>query len=264
MNQQSITLGGGCFWCVEAVFELVDGVLAVESGYANGHVSSPQLRAGLQRRHRSRGGGERSASTPTASACAKVLEIFFTVHDPTTLNRQGNDIGTQYRSGIYWTDPAHEAVAREVRAEADAAHRGRVVTEVLALDNYWRAEDYHQHYFANHHQPGLLRLRGGAQGGEVPQDLPLARARGGLSQASSFSTAARGFQRPFHREQVRAFDPRQPVVHQPPRGRQAHLPALGRLRAGQVGTPGSAAGAAAAGCPGGGAGCCTGGSPPRA
>jgi peptide-methionine (S)-S-oxide reductase len=80
----------------------------------------------------------------------EVLEIFFTIHDPTTLNRQGNDVGTQYRSGIYWTDPAHEAVARDVRAEADAANRGRVVTELLALDSYWRAEDYHQHYFANH------------------------------------------------------------------------------------------------------------------
>jgi peptide-methionine (S)-S-oxide reductase len=80
----------------------------------------------------------------------EVLEIFFTIHDPTTLNRQGNDTGPQYRSGIYWSEPAHEAVAREVRAEADAALGGRVVTEVLPLANYWRAEAYHQHYFAQH------------------------------------------------------------------------------------------------------------------
>ena len=153
MNQQSITLGGGCFWCVEAVFELVDGVLAVESGYANGHVPSPSYEQVC-------GGDTGHVEVVKVSFDAdrislrEVLEIFFTVHDATTLNRQGNDIGTQYRSGIYWTDPAHEAVAREVRAEADAAHGGRVVTEVLALDNYWRAEDYHQHYFANHPNQG--------------------------------------------------------------------------------------------------------------
>ena len=78
----------------------------------------------------------------------EVLEIFFVVHDPTTLNRQGNDVGTQYRSGIYFTDAEQERVAREVRAEADAAHKGRVVTEVKALANYSKAEAYHQHYYA--------------------------------------------------------------------------------------------------------------------
>lgn len=149
MNLQSITLGGGCFWCLEAVYELVDGVSAVESGYANGHVSAPTYEQVC-------GGDTGHVEVVKVSFDAdrislrEVLEIFFTIHDPTTLNRQGNDVGPQYRSGIYWTDPGHEAVAREVRAEADAANRGRVVTELLALDNYWRAEDYHQHYFANH------------------------------------------------------------------------------------------------------------------
>jgi peptide-methionine (S)-S-oxide reductase len=149
MNLQTITLGGGCFWCLEAVYELVDGVLAVESGYANGHVPQPTYEQVC-------GGDTGHVEVVKVSFDAdritlrEVLEIFFTIHDPTTLNRQGNDVGTQYRSGIYWTDPAHEAVAREVRAEADAANRGRVVTELLALDSYWRAEDYHQHYFANH------------------------------------------------------------------------------------------------------------------
>ena len=149
MNLQTITLGGGCFWCLEAVYELVDGVQAVESGYANGHVSQPSYEQVC--------GGEtghvevvKVTFDVDRIPLREVLEIFFTIHDPTTLNRQGNDIGTQYRSGIYWTDPAHEAVAQGVRAEADAANRGRVVTELLALDSYWRAEDYHQHYFANH------------------------------------------------------------------------------------------------------------------
>jgi peptide-methionine (S)-S-oxide reductase len=80
----------------------------------------------------------------------ELLEIFFHVHDPTTLNRQGNDAGPQYRSGIYWSDPLHEAVAMEVLGQANAALGGRVVTEVAPLANYSRAEAYHQHYFANH------------------------------------------------------------------------------------------------------------------
>ena len=149
MNLQTIVLGGGCFWCVEAVFELVDGVTAVESGYANGHVVSPSYEQVC--------GGEtghvevvRVSFDADRISLREVLEIFFTVHDPTTRDRQGNDVGPQYRSGIYFTDPAHEAVAQAVWTEANTAHRGRVVTELLPLDNYWRAEDYHQHYFVQH------------------------------------------------------------------------------------------------------------------
>jgi peptide-methionine (S)-S-oxide reductase len=149
MNEQVITLGGGCFWCVEAVFELVDGVLAVESGYCNGHVMAPSYEQVC--------GGDtghvevvRVSFDADRISLREVLEIFMHVHDPTTLNRQGNDSGTQYRSGIYWSDPAHAAVAREVLDAANAALGGRVVTELLPLANYSRAEAYHQHYFANH------------------------------------------------------------------------------------------------------------------
>ena len=153
MGQQVITLGGGCFWCLEAVYELVDGVSAVESGYSNGHVDRPsyeQVCSG------NTGHNEvvRVSFDDERITLREVLEIFFTIHDPTTLNRQGNDVGTQYRSGIYWHDPAQEAVAREVLADADAAHKGKVVTELLPLANYSRAEDYHQHYFANHPNQG--------------------------------------------------------------------------------------------------------------
>lgn len=149
MNPQSITLAGGCFWCLEAVYELVDGVTAVESGYANGHVPNPsyeQVCSGTT------GHAEvvRVSFDADRITLHEVLEIFFSIHDPTTPDRQGNDIGTQYRSGIYWHDPAHEAVVREVVAQANAALGGRVVTEVQPLANYWRAEAYHQHYFANH------------------------------------------------------------------------------------------------------------------
>jgi peptide-methionine (S)-S-oxide reductase len=153
MNRQTITLGGGCFWCVEAVYELADGVLGCESGYCNGHVNNPsyeQVCSGTT------GHVEvvRVSFDADRISLREVLEIFFTIHDPTTLNRQGNDVGPQYRSGIYWEDPAHEAVAREVLAEANAAHGGRVVTELLPLQNYSRAEAYHQHYFAQHPNQG--------------------------------------------------------------------------------------------------------------
>ena len=153
MDRQVITLGGGCFWCVEAVYELVDGVLAVESGYCNGHVANPGYEAVCT-------GTTGHAEVVRVSFDAgriglrEVLEIFFVVHDPTTLNRQGNDIGTQYRSGIYLEDAGQEAVVRDVLAEASAAHGGKVVTEVAPLANYSRAEDYHQHYFARHPDQG--------------------------------------------------------------------------------------------------------------
>ncbi|MEK8046490.1 peptide-methionine (S)-S-oxide reductase MsrA [Ideonella margarita] len=149
MQTHTITLGGGCFWCTEAVYEQVRGVVAVESGYSNGHVNNPsyeQVCTGQT------GHNEvvRVTFDTAEISLRDVLEIFFVVHDATSLNRQGNDVGTQYRSGIYFDDLADEAVIREVLAEADAAAGGRVVTEVLPLDNYSKAEDYHQHYFANH------------------------------------------------------------------------------------------------------------------
>lgn len=142
-----ITLAGGCFWCLEAVYEQVDGVIAVESGYSNGHVAEPsyeQVCSGQT------GHAEvvRVTFDRQRISLREVLEIFFTIHDPTTRNRQGNDIGTQYRSGIYTTDAEQESVAREVLAEVNAQLKGRVVTELAPLANYSRAEAYHQHYFA--------------------------------------------------------------------------------------------------------------------
>jgi peptide-methionine (S)-S-oxide reductase len=142
-----ITLGGGCFWCTEAVFEMVDGVTAVTSGYANGHVPDPSY---AQVCEGDTGHAEvvRVEFDPTRITLREVLEIFFATHDPTTLNRQGNDVGTQYRSGIYLHAPEQKAVAEAVLAEAQKGHGGRVVTELQPLDNWWPAEDYHQHYFA--------------------------------------------------------------------------------------------------------------------
>jgi peptide-methionine (S)-S-oxide reductase len=157
MASETITLGGGCFWCTEAVYEQVDGVVAVESGYSNGHVVNPSYEQVC--------GGDtghnevvRVTFDNARITLREVLEIFFHIHDPTTLNRQGNDVGTQYRSGIYFDDAAQQRVAREVLAEAQAAHGGVVVTEVEPLANYSRAEAYHQHYFANHPGQGYCAV----------------------------------------------------------------------------------------------------------
>ncbi len=152
MSIQTITLGGGCFWCTEAVFQQVDGVCSVESGYSNGHTLQPSYQ---QVCSGDTGHNEvvRVQFDDQRIGLRELLEIFFAVHDPTTLNRQGADIGTQYRSGIYLHDEAQRAVAREVLDEANAAYGGRVVTELQRVDNYSRAEDYHQRYFAqNPHQ----------------------------------------------------------------------------------------------------------------
>ncbi len=154
---ESITLGGGCFWCTEAVYERVRGVTAVESGYCNGSVRNPTYEQVCSGRT---GHVEVVQVTfdPAQIALREVLEIFFVIHDPTTLNRQGNDTGTQYRSGIYWHDPAQEAVAREVLAQVNAECGQRAVTEVVARENYSKAEDYHQHYYAQHPNQGYCAI----------------------------------------------------------------------------------------------------------
>lgn len=153
MQEQVITLGGGCFWCLEAVYERVDGVLAVESGYSNGHLPHPTYEQVCQG---DSGHAEvvRVRFDADRIGLREVLEIFFAIHDPTTRNRQGNDVGPQYRSGIYLEDDTQRALALEVRAEVDAALGGRVVTEVLPLANYNRAEEGHQHYFERHPEQG--------------------------------------------------------------------------------------------------------------
>ena len=154
---QSITLGGGCFWCVEAVYEMVDGVLAVQSGYANGHISQPSY---AQVCEGDTGHVEvvRVDFDARRISLREVLEFFFNIHDSTTLNRQGNDVGTQYRSGIYWQDESQREVAQAVLDEAQSAHGGRVVTELQRLDSYWPAEDYHQHYFARNPGQGYCAM----------------------------------------------------------------------------------------------------------
>ena len=146
-SNATITLGGGCFWCVEAVFVRVRGVLRVTSGYANGHVPHPTY---AQVCEGDTGHNEVVQVTydPAQIDLRSLLEIFMATHDPTTLNRQGNDVGTQYRSGIYYQHDAERAVAQAVLDETDAALGGQVVTELLPLQCFYEAEAYHQNYFA--------------------------------------------------------------------------------------------------------------------
>jgi peptide-methionine (S)-S-oxide reductase len=152
---QTITLGGGCFWCTEAVFVGVRGVTDVESAYCNGHVipvTYEQVCTGRT------GHNEvvKLVFDPAQISLREILEIFFVIHDPTTLNRQGNDSGSQYRSGIYFSCPEHEQVATDLIAELtqQGAFARPIVTEVLPLQNYAPAEDYHQDYFARNPYQG--------------------------------------------------------------------------------------------------------------
>ncbi|MGB9992832.1 peptide-methionine (S)-S-oxide reductase MsrA [Pseudoduganella rhizocola] len=142
-------LGGGCFWCTEAVYLEVKGVTKVESGYTGGARPDPtyeQVCSGTT------GHAEvvRLEFDPALISYRDILEIFFTIHDPTTLNRQGNDVGTQYRSVIYYQSPEQEATARQVIAEMAHVWDAPIVTEVSPAQAYYKAEDYHQNYFAQH------------------------------------------------------------------------------------------------------------------
>ncbi|WP_019430658.1 peptide-methionine (S)-S-oxide reductase MsrA [Limnohabitans sp. Rim47] len=152
---ETLVLGGGCFWCTEAVYVKVQGVTDVESGYCNGQTTAPTYEAVCTGRT---GHNEvvKLAYDPSQISTRELLEIFFVIHDPTTLNRQGNDTGTQYRSGIYFTTPEQSEVAQALIAELTAANAfGQpIVTEVLALDNYSAAEDYHQDFFERNPDQG--------------------------------------------------------------------------------------------------------------
>jgi len=154
----SITLGGGCFWCLEAVFLQVRGVTAVESGYCNGQAERPSYEAVCSGRT---GCVEvvQVQFDPAQISLQEILQIFFLIHDPTTLNRQGHDVGTQYRSGIYWHDPAQAVLAQQCIAElvSGGAYQEPVVTQVLPLAHYWPAEAYHQNYFARNPSQGYCQ-----------------------------------------------------------------------------------------------------------
>ena len=149
-DQQVATLAGGCFWCLEAVFDELRGVSSVESGYSGGRVPNPSYRdvcTGMT------GHAEAIQITfdPTVVSFHDILTVFFTIHDPTTLNRQGNDVGTQYRSAIFYHDESQRQTAEGVIAELNSKKiwKKPIVTEVTRFEQFYMAEDYHQEYFAN-------------------------------------------------------------------------------------------------------------------
>ena len=153
MNSEPATqvaiLGGGCFWCLEAVYLEVRGVTRVESGYMGGHVPAPTYEAVCAG---ATGHAEvvRIEFDPAVISLHDIFEVFFTIHDPTTLNRQGNDVGTQYRSVIFFDSTAQEATARQVIAEMANVWDAPIVTQVQPAPAWFKAEDDHQNYFAQH------------------------------------------------------------------------------------------------------------------
>jgi peptide-methionine (S)-S-oxide reductase len=150
---ETATLGGGCFWCLEAVYDDLQGVSAVESGYTGGRIVNPTYQ---QVCDGNTGHAEvvRVSFDPQVISFREILEVFFVIHDPTTLNRQGNDAGTQYRSAIFFHSPAQQAVAQQLISEltAEKVFRDPIVTEVVAAPVFYVAEDYHQEYFAHNSQ----------------------------------------------------------------------------------------------------------------
>lgn len=153
------TLGGGCFWCLEAVFEQLRGVERVESGYAGGTVANPTYQQVCT-------GGTGHAEVvqitfdPKVLSFGEVLDVFFDIHDPTTLNRQGADVGTQYRSVIFYHSPEQKRVAEEkiTARNASGDYRVPVVTQVAPFEAFYRAEDYHQGYFRDNPYQGYCQV----------------------------------------------------------------------------------------------------------
>lgn len=152
---ETATFGAGCFWCVEAVFLNLKGVKSVVSGYSGGHIKNPSYKEVC---NGNTGHAEVIQITydPQVISFSELLEVFWQTHDPTTLNRQGNDVGTQYRSAIFYHNEAQQMLAEQYKKELDesGAFDAPIVTEISPLINFYKAEDYHQNYFSeNPYQP---------------------------------------------------------------------------------------------------------------
>lgn len=156
---QTATLAGGCFWCLEAVFIELNGVTQVESGFSGGSVENPTYRQVCEQET---GHAEVVQVTfdPRTISYEDLLNVFFAIHDPTTLNRQGGDIGSQYRSAIFFHTPEQGSTARQVISEINERHLwdDPVVTQVLPFERFYKAEEYHQNYFANNANQPYCRV----------------------------------------------------------------------------------------------------------
>lgn len=147
------TLAGGCFWCLEAVYDEMEGVHSVTSGYMGGHVRDPSYKAVCTG---TTGHAEvvQIEFDPAVTSFRELLEVFFVIHDPTTLNRQGNDVGTQYRSAIFYHTPAQRETAEAMVRELGPAFPASIVTEIIPASEFYAAEDYHHEYFRNNPNQG--------------------------------------------------------------------------------------------------------------
>ena len=152
-------LAGGCFWCLEAVYDELEGVRSVESGYMGGHLPDPTYEAVCSGRT---GHAEmvRVTFEPSSITYRQILEVFFAIHDPTTLNRQGNDVGTQYRSAIFYRsdEQKREAEAMIAWLEQEKVFERRIVTQVVPADTFYIAEDYHQEFYARNPNQGYCQF----------------------------------------------------------------------------------------------------------
>ncbi|MDH4097451.1 MAG: peptide-methionine (S)-S-oxide reductase MsrA [Nitrospira sp.] len=159
LEQEVATLAGGCFWCLEAVYDQVRGVESVESGYMGGTVDSPSYEA-VCGGHTGHAEAVRVTFYPRVISYSELLEIFFVIHDPTTRNRQGGDIGTQYRSAIFYHQPAQRQAAEAVieRIEQERLYPAPIVTEVVPAAQWYEAEAYHQEYFARNPSQGYCQF----------------------------------------------------------------------------------------------------------
>lgn len=156
-ERQSIVLGGGCFWCVEACFNLVDGVTGVRSGYAGGAMVNPCYEE-VCRGATGHAEVVKVEFDPSVVSLEELLEMFFSTHDPTTPNRQGHDVGTQYRSIILYDSEEQREAALKVIEELKASSSKPIVTEVAPLDVFYPAEDYHHQYFEKHPSQAYCRM----------------------------------------------------------------------------------------------------------
>jgi peptide-methionine (S)-S-oxide reductase len=154
---ESLVLGGGCFWCTEATYELLPGVKDVVSGYAGGHVANPTYQQVIGKKT---GHAEviKIDYDPAQISLEKLLEFFWYVHDPTQVDGQGNDIGPQYRSIILYANDAQRVAAEKSRAEAQKRFRDPIATQIVPLEKFWVAEPYHQDYFARNPEQGYCRV----------------------------------------------------------------------------------------------------------
>ena len=152
------TLGGGCFWCVEAVFQRIEGVLSVKPGYAGGDIKNPTYKQ-ICTGNTGHAEVAKIEFDPEKITYSQILNVFWQSHDPTTLNRQGNDVGTQYRSVIFFHDESQREIAEKSKIDADKSGYwdNKIVTEITLLNNYYDAEDYHDNYYNNNpNQPYCL------------------------------------------------------------------------------------------------------------